>query len=311
MSNHSRREFLLGSAAAGLLAARPDLLWAQATAKSPDMTIARWSGAKPAAEAGMKNAAVKLTEQAVEALGGMQRFVSRGDVVWVKPNIAWDRTPEQAGNTNPDVVATIVRLCLAAGAKTVKVGDHPCDVAQRTYEASGIAAAVREAGAKVVFLDPTRFKEAKIGGEQVKTIPVYPEILESDLVINVPIVKHHRLAGLTLCMKNYMGVIDKRNTFHQAIAPCLADLTRYLKPRLCILDATRVLHANGPKGGRLEDVEAKLTLAAGVDIVALDAWGAEVVGKKPAEIGSIVKGQEYGLGTIDYRSLALRELAVS
>jgi uncharacterized protein (DUF362 family) len=311
MSNHSRREFLLGSAAAGLLAARPDLLWAQATAKSPDMTIARWSGAKPAAEAGMKNAAVKLTEQAVEALGGMQRFVSRGDVVWVKPNIAWDRTPEQAGNTNPDVVATIVRLCLAAGAKTVKVGDHPCDVAQRTYEASGIAAAAREAGAKVVFLDPTRFKEAKIGGEQVKTIPVYPEILESDLVINVPIVKHHRLAGLTLCMKNYMGVIDKRNTFHQAIAPCLADLTRYLKPRLCILDATRVLHANGPKGGRLEDVEAKLTLAAGVDIVALDAWGAEVVGKKPAEIGSIVKGQEYGLGTIDYRSLALRELAVS
>ena len=311
MCDRSRREFLIGSAAAGLLAARPDLLLAQASAKSADMTIARWSGAKPAADAGMKNIAVKLTEQAIEALGGMKRFVSRGDVVWVKPNIGWDRTPEQAANTNPDVVATIIRMCFDAGAKTVKVGDNPCDVAERTYEASGIAAAAREAGAKVVFLDPTRFKEAKIGGEQVKTIPVYPEIIETDLVINVPIVKHHRLAGLTMCMKNYMGVIDKRNTFHQAIAPSVADLTRFMKPRLCLLDATRILKANGPKGGKLEDVETKLTLAAGIDIVALDAWGAEVVGKKPAEIGAIVKGQEYGLGKIDYRSLALRELAVS
>lgn len=311
MCDRSRREFLIGSAAAGLLAARSDLLWAQASAKSADMTIARWSGPKPAADAGMKNVAVKLTEQAIEALGGMKRFVSRGDVVWVKPNIGWDRTPETAANTNPDVVATIIRMCFDAGAKTVKIGDNPCDVAEKTYEASGIAAAAREAGAKVVFLDRTRFKEAKIGGEQVKTIPIYPEIIETDLVINVPVVKHHRLAGLTMCMKNYMGVIDKRNTFHQAIAPSVADLARFMKPRLCILDATRILKANGPKGGKLEDVEAKLTLAAGVDIVALDAWGAEIVGKNPTEIGSIIKGQEYGLGKIDYRSLLLRELAVS
>ena len=311
MFDRSRREFLIGSAAAGLLAARPDLLLAQAAAKPADMTIARWTGAKPAADAGMKDIAVKLTEQAIEALGGMKRFVSRGAVVWVKPNIGWDRTPEQAGNTNPDVVATIVRLCLDAGAKTVKVGDNPCDVAEKTYEASGIAAAARQAGAKVVFLDKTRFKEAKIGGELVKTIPIYPEIVDADLVINCPIVKHHRLTTLTMCMKNYMGVIDKRNVFHQAIAPSVADLTRYLKPRLCLLDATRVLKANGPKGGKLEDVEAKLMLAAGVDIVALDAWGAELIGKNPADIASIVKGQEYGLGKIDYRSLAPRELAVS
>ena len=94
----------------------------------------------------MKNVAVKLTEQAIEALGGMKRFVSRGDVVWVKPNIGWDRTPETAANTNPDVVATIIRLCFDAGAKTVKVGDNPCDVAEKTYEASGIAAAARAAG---------------------------------------------------------------------------------------------------------------------------------------------------------------------
>ena len=311
MCEHSRREFLVGSAAAGLLALRPGLALAQAAEKTPSMTIARWSGAKPAAEAAMKDAAVKLTERAIEALGGMKRFVSRGDVVWVKPNIGWDRTPEQAANTNPDVVATIIRMCFDAGAKAVKIGDNPCDVAEKTYAASGIAAAARQLGAKVVFLDPTRFKEAKVGGEQVKTIPVYPEIIETDLVINVPIVKHHRLAGLTMCMKNYMGVIDKRNTFHQAIAPSVADLTRFMKPELCILDATRVLKANGPKGGKLEDVETKLMLAAGVDIVALDAWGAELVGKNPADIGTIAKGQEFGLGKIDYRSLAPRELAVS
>lgn len=310
MFDRSRREFLTGAAAAGLLAARPDLLLAQ-SAKPADMTIARWTGAKPTADAAMKDIAVKLTQQAIEALGGMKRFVSRGDVVWVKPNIGWDRAPEQAANTNPDVVATIVRLCFDAGAKTVKVGDNPCDVAEKTYEASGIGPAARQLGAKVVFLDKTRFKEAKIGGEQVKTIPVYPEIVDSDLVINCPIVKHHRLATLTLCMKNYMGVIDKRNVFHQAIDPSVADLTRFMKPRLCLLDATRILKANGPKGGKLEDVETKLMLAAGVDIVALDAWGAEVIGRKPTDIGAIVKGQEYGLGKIDYRSLAPRELAVS
>lgn len=301
----------MGSAAAGLLAARPDLLLAQASGKPLDMAVTRWSGAKPAADAAVKDVAVKLTEQAINSLGGMKRFVSRGDVVWVKPNIGWDRAPETAANTNPDVVATIIRLCFDAGAKTVKVGDNPCDVAEKTYAASGIADAAREAGAKVVFLDRTRFKEAKIGGELVKTIPVYPEIIDADLVINVPIVKHHRLAGLTMCMKNYMGVIDKRNTFHQAIPPSLADLTRFMKPRLCVLDATRMLKANGPKGGKLEDVETKWTLAAGVDIVALDAWGAEVIGRKPTDIESIVKGQEYGLGKMDYRSLALRELAVS
>lgn len=311
MCDRSRREFLIGSAAAGLLAARPDLLLGQTSAKSADMAVTRWSGTKPAADAAMKDVAVKLTEQAINALGGMKRFVSRGDVVWVKPNIGWDRKPETGADTNPDVVATIVRLCFDAGAKTVKVGDHPCDVAEKTYVASGIADAAREAGAKVVFLDKTRFKEAKIGGELVKTIPVYPEIIESDLVINVPIVKHHRLAGLTMCMKNYMGVIEKRNVFHQAIAPCVADLTRFMKPRISILDAVRVLKANGPKGGNAADVEVKTIVAAGSDIVALDAFGAEILGRKPSEIGTIVQGEALGLGKVDYRSLALKEVAVS
>ena len=286
-------------------------LLAQGVANTPDMTIARWAG-KGTPEAGqMKDLATKLTEKVIEGLGGMGRFVKKGDVVWVKPNIGWDRTPEQAANTNPDVVAALIRMCFDAGAKIVKVGDNPCDIAAKTYVASGIAAAARDLGAKVIMLDRSRFKDTDIHGERVKTIPIFPEILECDLVINVPIVKHHSIAGATMCMKNYMGVIDKRGVFHQGMADCLADITRFMKPRLCVLDAFRILKAHGPKGGKLEDVVMKTTIAAGVDIVALDALGAELMGKKPTDYKSVVKGQEAGLGKIDYRSLALREFSVS
>jgi uncharacterized protein (DUF362 family) len=284
---------------------------AEAADGPADMTIAKWTGPKDLSAEGIKQAAVKLTEQAIAGLGGLKRFMGQGAVVWVKPNIGWDRTPEQAANTNPDVVATIVRMCFEAGAKKVKVGDNPCDKAPATYKASAIADAVRDLGAEVVFLDRNRFRETAIGGERVKTIPVYPEILECDLLINVPVVKHHRLAKATLCMKNFMGVIEKRNVFHQAIEESLVDLNRFLKPRLSILDAVRILVANGPKGGRLEDVQTKLTIAAGTDVVALDAWGAEVMGLKPDEVKSVVAGDKAGLGKADYRSLRLKEAAVS
>jgi uncharacterized protein (DUF362 family) len=313
MHHQSRREFLTHSAAAGALLLGGQKLFAEApaTAKPADMTIARWTGKARPTAAEMKQIAVKLTEKAIEGIGGLGRFVSRGSVVWVKPNMAWDRSPEQAANTNPDVVATVVRLCLAAGAKVVKVGDNPCDIAAKAYDNSGIPQAVRDLGAKVVFLDRSRFKETAVGGERLKTLLVYPEVLDCDLVINIPVVKHHVIAGATLCMKNYMGVIERRDSFHQAMPVCLADLTRFMKPQICILDAMRVLKAHGPKGGNLSDVEVKTTVAAGVDIVALDALGAELMGKKPSAYATIVKGQQAGLGKMDYRSLDLRELAVS
>ncbi len=147
-------------------------------------------------------------------------------MVWVKPNIAWDRAPELAANTNPDAVATVVRFCFEAGAKEVKVGDHRWDPARRTYVRSGIAAAVERLGAKVVYLDRRRFRTTRINGERVKQLKIYPEILDTDVLINIAIAKHHRLAGLTLCMKNYMGVMDNRQPFHQALPECLADLRR-------------------------------------------------------------------------------------
>jgi len=313
MSQHSRRDFLVHSAA-GLMALGSSSLLSKAaqSAETPaDMAIARWAGAKALGAEEFQKVAVSLTEKSIEALGGMKRFLGKGAVVWIKPNIGWDRTPELAANTNPDVVATLIRLCFDAGAKKVIVGDNPCDLPPKAYEASGIPAAAKKLGAEVLLLDRTRFKEIDIKGERIKSIPIFPGIIESDLVINVPIAKHHRLSNATLCMKNYMGVVENRKLFHQDIPECLADITRFMKPRITVLDAMRVLVDHGPKGGDPADVKVKTTVAAGVDIVALDAFGAELLGKKPTDVASVVKGQQAGLGKMDYRSLALRELSVS
>lgn len=323
MHRHTRRSFLKHTAVAGgamtlgrlALGAEGAPAGAAAAPADPaqplQLAIARWSGeAVPEEQVDM--AAAKMTEQAIAALGGMQRFVRRGDVVWVKPNIAWNRKPEQAANTNPAVVATLVRLCLDAGAKTVKVGDHPCNDPKQTYVNSGIEAAVQAAGGQVVYLDGNRFRDVDVNGEQLKTWPVYPEIIESDLVINVPIAKHHGLSTATLCMKNYMGVVGgSRGKWHQDISACLCDITAYMKPRLCVLDAVRILTGNGPVGGNLADVKRMDTVAAGTDIVALDAFGAELMGHEKGAIGAVVAAEKAGLGKMDYRSLALREIAVS
>lgn len=314
MSEHSRREFMIRSAAASISVVGAQKLFteeAHAAEKAADMAVARWTGPKQT-PAQIQRAAIRLTEKAIEGVGGLKRFLSRGDVVWVKPNIAWDRTPELAGNTNPDVVATVVRLCFEAGAKTVKVGDNPCNVAASTYKNSGIAEAARSAGAEVLFLDTERFRETAVRGERFQSFLLCPEILDCDLVVNVPIVKHHNLPGATLCMKNLMGVMDgRRNRYHQALADMLTDLTRFMKPRISIMDAVRILTKHGPRGGDPADVELKMTVAAGVDIVAMDAFGAELLDRKPDQIESIVKGQAAGLGRMDYRSLAFREIAVS
>lgn len=281
-------------------------------AESPaEMAIARWTGAKDLSDPEFQKVAISLTEKAIDAIGGLKRFMGRGDVVWIKPNIGWDRMPELAANTNPDVIATLVRLALDAGAKRVIIGDNPCDLPPKAYAASGIPEAVKKLGAEVIMLDRTRFRETAIKGDRVKSIPIFPGIMEADLVINVPIAKHHGLARVTLGMKNYMGVIENRKLFHQDIPTCLADITRFMKPRITVLDGMRVLMDHGPKGGNPADVKAKTTVAASTDIVALDAFGAELLERKPTDIPSIVKGQQDGLGRMDYRSLALREIAVS
>lgn len=218
----------------------------------------------------------QLVRLAVAELGGIRRFVARGDVVVVKPNIGWDRTPEQGANTNPQVVAAVVTLCHEAGARKVVVTDVSCNEARVCFDHSGIAAAARAAGAEVVLPEERRFREVNLGGEVLTAWPVLEPFLAADKVINVPIAKHHSLTGCTVGMKNFYGIIGgQRSRLHQRINESLVDLLAFARPTLTIVDAYRVLMRGGPTGGSLADVEFRKTVLAGTDPVALDAYAAK------------------------------------
>jgi uncharacterized protein (DUF362 family) len=229
----------------------------------------------------------------------------------VKPNIGWDRTPEFAANTHPGLVAAVVRLCCEAGAKTVKVFDHPVADARRTYKQSGIADAAAAAGAAVRFVDERKFKDMRLNGLALKSWPLYTEALEADALINLPVAKTHGISGLTLGMKNLMGVMGGwRGRIHQRIDESLVDVTRVVRPALTILDALRILTGNGPQGGNLADVRRLDTVVAGVDPVAVDAFGATLFGLKPVELGCVRAGQRAGLGRMDLERMNIKRIRV-
>jgi uncharacterized protein (DUF362 family) len=304
LSRLTRRVFLettaLGAAAAGLA---PSTFAQQ---EPPKMAIVSWKDPKEEPEA------IRLTEEAIKALGGMSRFVSKGDVVWIKPNIGWDRQPQQAANTNPDVVATLVRLCYEAGAKKVRISDLPCNDERRTFVRSGIKQAAEQAGAEVFFLDKRKFKEMELGGKQLKSWPIYVDYVECDKKINVPIAKHHNLARLTLSIKNLMGIMgNPRDRVHQSLGPALADVVKSLPSDLVVLDAIRILKTNGPQGGNVNDVERRDIIAAGIDTVAIDAFGATLFGMKPGDVDTTREAAKLGLGTMDFESLKPVRLSIS
>lgn len=250
----------------------------------------------------------ELVQTALENLGGMKRFVGHQDVVVVKPNIAWDRTPEQAANTNPEVVAEVVRQCWQAGAKRVIVTDCSCNEPRRCFQRSGIQAAARAAGAEVILPDPEQYREVELGGVALKTWPVFIPFLEADKVINLPIAKHHGLTGCTLGMKNWYGILGgQRNRLHQQIHQSLADLASFMLPTLTMLDAYRILERNGPTGGNLEDVALKKTMVAGTDPVAIDAYAAKAWWNlDPEQLPYLGMAAARGLGTVDYDKLAVK-----
>ena len=249
-----------------------------------------------------------LARQAVEELGGMRRFVGRGDVVLVKPNIGWDRTPEQAANTNPDVVAEIVRQCLGAGAKRVIVADVSCNEARRCFQRSGIAEAAQRAGAEVILPEPSRFKDVDIKGEILREWQVFDPFLNVDKVINVPIAKHHGLTGTTLGMKNWYGMLGgQRNQLHQKIHESLVDLADFVRPTLTVIDCYRVLARNGPTGGNLDDVLLKKTLVASTDPVAIDAYVAKAYWNLEVDALPYLKlAAKRGLGTYEFEKVRTR-----
>jgi uncharacterized protein (DUF362 family) len=243
-----------------------------------------------------------LVRRAFDDLGGVGRFIAHGDLVVLKPNIAWDRTPEQAATTNPDLVAEVVKQCMQAGAKRVIVTDISCNEAERCFRRSGIAAAARAEGADVILPDPARFREVDLGGEVLQNWQVFEPFLLADKVINLPIAKHHALTGATLGFKNWYGILGgERNRLHQQIHQSLVDLAAFMLPTLTLLDCYRVLLRNGPTGGNLEDVALHKTLVAGTDPVALDAYAAKAYWNLDADAMPYLKlAEKRGLGQSDF-----------
>jgi uncharacterized protein (DUF362 family) len=278
----------------------PEEVWAMAPLATPQPVVAKVQGTNYA----------QITGDAIQALGGMKKFVNPGEVVVVKPNMAWDRTPEMAANANPAVVRQVVEMCLEAGAKQVKVLDNTCHDARKAYVNSGIKAAVegiKDPRAVVEYVDDRGFVELNI--EKAKALKkwyFYKEILEADRFINIPIAKNHSEARLTMCLKNMMGAIGGwRGRIHVGLHQNIADMNLLLRPDLHVLDATRIMLKNGPSGGNLADVAVKNLVFAGTDPVALDAIGTGLFGMKPDDLGYITKAHQAGRGEMDLSKIKI------
>ena len=251
-----------------------------------------------------------LVRRAVAALGGLETFVPKGAKVVVKPNICTpNHTYEYAATTNPWVVGTLVRMCYEVGAASVKVMDYPIEGAQqKAYEISGIQEQVEAAGGEMVEM--TSFKYVPTQNPAailLKTTDVYEDILNSDVLINVPIAKQHGNTRLTLGMKNLMGVIKDRWSLHtMGLHQCIADLNALIKPQLTVIDAVRILTKNGPTGGNLKDVQKLDTIIASRDVVAADSYATSLFGKEPEYLDYIVIGAGMGLGRSDLQNLNIQ-----
>jgi uncharacterized protein (DUF362 family) len=242
-----------------------------------------------------------MTVRAVESMGGMARFVKKDAVVVIKPNIGWDRSPEQAGNTNPQVVAALADMAYKAGAKRVNIFDVTCNDPRRCYANSGIEAAALAVGAKVYFPDDWDVVKASFGYvSPMEGWPVLRDAIECDTFINVPVLKHHALTRLTLSIKNLMGVCGgNRGQMHFNIGPKLVDLTRFINPDLTVIDAYRVLMRNGPTGGNLADVNTMKMIIVGTDPTLADTCAAELVGVDPMAVPYLKTAAKEKFGSLD------------
>ncbi len=284
-----RRQFLKTSAllTGGALLPKSSIVRAQA--KAHNLVLVK--NGQPA----------EMVSKALDLLGGIQRFVATGEVVLLKPNISWDRAPEYAATTNPELVAEMVRQCRNAGAKKVIVLDNPCNDARRSYASSRIPEYAEKAGAEVKFMRENQYVETPIpNGTKLKSWLFHQDALTADKIIYLPILKHHRLSGATIGFKNVMGLIGgNRGRIHFPFAENIVDLNRRIVPVLTVVDAIRVLKRNGPGGGNLHDVEQMNTVVAGIDRVLVDAWGARIFGHDPYTYDWLKLAHAQGLGEID------------
>ncbi len=323
----SRRTFLKAGIAAG--AGVYGLSYLTAMKKSPALKKCRENNLKPGlvvvhgnvTDTADESTLIKeMVRRSLSALGGIDKLVHKGDKVIIKPNIAWNQRPEYAANTNPFVVAALVELCREAGAGRIRIMDHTCSANPETsYLNSGIAESARHAGAEVIYLNKNRFKDFIIpGGRILKSWSFYEEMVyadEVDVLINVPIAKQHGASRLSMGLKNVFGMIGgDRGSLHTDIHPKIADLNKFVKIDLTVLDAVRILKNHGPTGGRLDDVdnspECARRIIVSTDPVAVDAYGATLFGIQPKDVGYIGESHEQGLGEIDYRVKGFVEVRV-
>jgi uncharacterized protein (DUF362 family) len=263
----------------------------------PDLAIVR--GDDPSAN----------TMEAVKAIGGIDRFVKKGNKVAIKPNPITPSGPEIAANTNPLVVEAVVKMCMAAGASDVVVLSHD---GLRNFEGNGIMEAATGAGARVVAAMSRDLYQSVpvLRGKIMREVEIIREILDADVFINMPIVKHHAGAIVTLSMKNLLGINWDRRFLHQnGLQQCIADLSTVVKTDLIVMDATRILLTNGPSGpGQTRDERAVI---AGTDPVAIDAHGTTLLGRNPDDIGHIRYAYELGVGEMDLNKVSVKEFALN
>ncbi len=275
----------------------------EASVTSPDIMVAKGKD-YPA-----------MVDRVLESMGGIKAFVKSSDTVVIKPNIGWDRTVEQAANTHPDIVSQMARHCLDAGASKVLIFDRTCNEERRCYTNSGIRSAVKQIKDKRVrlaYMDDRKFVPVTIeSGKALNKWSFYKDALEADVYFNVPVAKHHSLSGLSLGLKNVMGVIGGwRGRLHLNLAEKLADLNAVITPAVTIVDATRVIVRNGPQGGDLSDVRVLDTMAASTDPVAIDAFATTLFGIAPDKIKSTVAAYERGMGQMDLDQCRIHHLTV-
>ncbi|UCC75041.1 MAG: DUF362 domain-containing protein [Gemmatimonadota bacterium] len=251
---------------------------------------------------------VAALNAALDAIGGIGRFVHTGERVVLKPNVGWDRTPAQGANTHPALVSEMVRLCLAAGAARVIVADVSCNDPRRSFLRSGIKEAGETAGASVMLPAPEDFVDVDLGGSVLTRWPVLKHFVQADRLINMPIVKQHSLTRCTIGMKNLYGILGgRRNRLHQEIDQSIVDLAAFVRPTLTVVDATRVMFRGGPQGGSLDNLSIENTVMCSTDLVAADARAVEFLGLSGRQVGHIALAARSGLGSLDYRAAGYKE----
>ena len=303
-----RRDFLKTSVVAGA-ALSIDFTGLQAALSSNTMAVEQ----APEMVAVMGGEPEVMLDKALETLGGIGKYIKKGQKVVIKPNIGWDRPPESGANTNPELVGRMVSRCLEAGAKEVSVFDHTCDNWVASYSKSGIRAAVEAAGGKMVSgAVEEDYREVDIpGAVNMKKAKVHRLILDSDVFFNVPVLKHHGGAKLTCAMKNFMGLVwDRRHMHANNLQQCIADASLIRRPDLNVVDAFRVMTTGGPRGNANSVVRNLRSLLLSRDIVAVDTASARMIDFPLSTIGHIPAGQKLGLGTTELGKLDIRRVVL-